>query len=1551
MSTPNPEDSGRPSDSNHWRAPPPHMPLSTGTEQFMSAPSQPANSSPPPRGPRADSETSGERTSSPGALSGLTATVQKDEHGRQYFQESSTHLRIDLFDQQGQPILAGPTAASEQPQNGTDGRNPSSTLSDESDVTPETRSDHTATTTTPESMIQALLDGIEPHELSAAHLGMLQTVQGALVTSRLRLLNTTSVVVDQRKNSQNTRDSLQQFRDETADRLTAFDDAIRGDHLSMEQCIEENVRLLTELGQSEDTMTRLLLQIRRSHRREAPLPALPHISQPQPLDISDSVAADLASALPPRKPTETQADFRRRAALSSASSKRAAEAFVLPEPQSGNPARDVPPPFKSTRFEDPGSISSAPRYRQAAPTGVPIPPVPGPPISAFERTSIVSRPTLDAMEEFSQEAEALLRAIIYRQVGLELTNVPARVRAPKLDNPSKYSGANDHQEFITWLEELVTWMRASFMGGPAADSYRITVLKTNLVGNALKWFIDYVETRTGISAIQYDFESVICAMHRRFVTAATAQKASRAFEAVKYKAEDGPLKLMDDLVDTSALMREPMPDFIIRQRFMKLLPESISGLMSLHRNLSAEYTDAATLRFNAWQIWDAYNANKTARLASHTSTPASTAAASTTTAKPFAARRETPRTTATAPPTERRAPPGTHSPSSVPHNSTTVIGPNAHKRCFRCGFLGHIGTDKVCPKNADNPRVAAQRVMEEFVEEDHVVADDEGAHEPMLVDDHWGGSQFDPDHGHEEHAHSPAEINDLGDLIDLGDGPTARVGAMHFQGYSMRVEPELEPDIEETGDEGTTSPVDETEASTGPTLGEVTLTRTQLLLCEAHGIEPERSVTLVSELYEATAYHDLIRLREYRRVNGLPPYSEEELSEFRRELVTEHEYLVSEFTNYDDAMHHFQIHEGPATEESMSEWAAIMVLGAAEHCQLEASVAGSMPLGNHMTLNSRDLERDAERLLADAARYVPHLQDMRDALDTAIAVRDTAQLALDEAPIRMNLDATGRARGINNRALDIYRDTLEEMTVLSDGITHSMRHLEALQSVIIEELRIRRNEQEALLGPATSSADTDASDDEDGTAPSDGASDGGDSVSPPPSYRSDSTHNPDASPPVSENGDGMGSRLTNLNWHDIMVAAAAASNAAIHNPGMAPIEAPRAPPDYQSSRIPNQILPDGGGPYARRESAASSEDGSATSSSAPDDGESAADRAGGAQEIALLSRRIVEDYYPHLRDEEHHGMVFGTEFDDRSPGELQFIFGEGGDDADRNWPRLPEIDTGVSIEQHMAQVAEREAQSSTATGVSELGSPNPLASPQCLNADESPATPEEYTLVDLSYCDPEPRETDELLIRTLIPTMGQETAEWCYTYVDHRGTLYTRTAPLPDTHYLSPAMHADHLAAMDTAITERAIEMNCSRNVVRSSLETNLEPQGLRERMGFRDASPPLIPGEAIHERIASLGPEHDDPHALPGFRVQALSQRVEHIATVNRPDSIPRVGITAQPSRKINQIACLTAELQIGGSKAYVLFDSGSNTDSLTPEYARLAKCNVFKLDDTVTL
>src|ERR1700677_1100269 len=57
------------------------------------------------------------------------------------------------------------------------------------------------------------------------------------------------------------------------------------------------------------------------------------------------------------------------------------------------------------------------------------------------------------------------------------------------------------------------------------------------------------------------------------------------------------------------------------------------------------------------------------------------------------------------------------------------------------------------------------------------------------------------------------------------------------------------------------------------------------------------------------------------------------------------------------------------------------------------------------------------------------------------------------------------------------------------------------------------------------------------------------------------------------------------------------------------------------------------------------------------------------------------------------------------------------------------------------------------------------------------------------------------------------------------------------------------------------------------------------------------------------------------------------------------------QPRRSPHLQATLAAEIKINGVKALVLFDSGSTTDSITPEFAFVTKAKQIKLEEQVIL
>jgi hypothetical protein len=77
-------------------------------------------------------------------------------------------------------------------------------------------------------------------------------------------------------------------------------------------------------------------------------------------------------------------------------------------------------------------------------------------------------------------------------------------------------------------------------------------------------------------------------------------------------------------------------------------------------------------------------------------------------------------------------------------------------------------------------------------------------------------------------------------------------------------------------------------------------------------------------------------------------------------------------------------------------------------------------------------------------------------------------------------------------------------------------------------------------------------------------------------------------------------------------------------------------------------------------------------------------------------------------------------------------------------------------------------------------------------------------------------------------------------------------------------------------------------------------------------------------------------------------------------PTDTPRVyrnsmrkpeGTMTRPLRETAETMCLTAYIEINGVKAFTLFDAGSTTDSVSPDFTRVARLHVKTLEQPVTL
>ncbi|KAJ7085954.1 hypothetical protein C8R44DRAFT_877730 [Mycena epipterygia] len=181
-----------------------------------------------------------------------------------------------------------------------------------------------------------LFDGLDPNVFSLEHRAVLHSIQGALSTSRERLLSTTAVLIDQRSMVHTTREALIHFRNEIPARIVALADEMDIEHANVEAVIQANIRHLNELGESEANVASILKAMGATGLHAVPVPPLPIITE-----------------------------FDRRACLLDDSKRPAAAAFafdVIDKAPSSDLAVLTARPAKTARFGDQTSLPMGPRY-------------------------------------------------------------------------------------------------------------------------------------------------------------------------------------------------------------------------------------------------------------------------------------------------------------------------------------------------------------------------------------------------------------------------------------------------------------------------------------------------------------------------------------------------------------------------------------------------------------------------------------------------------------------------------------------------------------------------------------------------------------------------------------------------------------------------------------------------------------------------------------------------------------------------------------------------------------------------------------------------------------------------------------------------------------------------------------------------------------------------------------------------------------------------------------------------------------------------------------
>ncbi|KAJ6474580.1 hypothetical protein C8R47DRAFT_1076194 [Mycena vitilis] len=434
------------------------------------------------------------------------------------------------------------------------------------------------------------------------------------------------------------------------------------------------------------------------------------------------------------------------------------------------------------RFQDGPSVIDSPTLSAMATS-----------ISGYRSTIVDGR---DVMTDFADDMSEVIRTTIEHRIG-ERIELPPHVRPAKIDNRSRYSGQDDHETFMTSLEKFLAWMRTCGYGGPELDTYRISLLSgVFLEGDALQWFTTEIDNPRFPGRNQLDFIGIICALHHRYVKSASAQHASRAFEAVRWDPVTGPEKFMSNLITRGQAMVEMPSQFLLKDKFLKGIPNWLGKELKMRRGVTAEFTTLEFIRTNARQLWetDVAMRDEEASRTHAAVVPAARAIASNTrpnTSSPRPSFRATDaaRPARASPPTAVTAP----KEYSAPKREAA-----ATKACFTCGGVDHFAKDKVCPRynerdiTRERPRVAAQRVEESYSDEDYDPFS-EAENEDALLSE-------------ESEDRDPRTAPDLDDLIaaaNEADRESERFGAMrsplHY--YSMRIiEEDLPADSPDDGE-------------------------------------------------------------------------------------------------------------------------------------------------------------------------------------------------------------------------------------------------------------------------------------------------------------------------------------------------------------------------------------------------------------------------------------------------------------------------------------------------------------------------------------------------------------------------------------------------------------------------------------------------------------------------------------------------------------------------------------------------------------------------------
>jgi hypothetical protein len=180
------------------------------------------------------------------------------------------------------------------------------------------------------------------------------------------------------------------------------------------------------------------------------------------------------------------------------------------------------------------------------------------------------------------------RKAIREKVGRSIDHIPI-IKGIKASIPEKYYGDDNIQKFEVWLMSLLRYLRILRVCGDELEDERIILMGESLSGLAAEWYNQEVED-SARTTINWRFEELVCAMYKRFMTDATAQKAANHYERVRFSKSKGALAYWNEMDQAASRMVNRPDDYSMRRDYLKGLPHDIVKQLYKSRGISAEHS-------------------------------------------------------------------------------------------------------------------------------------------------------------------------------------------------------------------------------------------------------------------------------------------------------------------------------------------------------------------------------------------------------------------------------------------------------------------------------------------------------------------------------------------------------------------------------------------------------------------------------------------------------------------------------------------------------------------------------------------------------------------------------------------------------------------------------------------------------------------------------------------------------------------------------------------------------------------------------------------------